>query len=291
MLMKLLSLLAAGKGGAVAAAVLVAGATTVGVATTDPNVQETLNDVRAAVTSVVSPGMSELAKAGKIHGDCDGGQPVVVAQRNAADKLLRLAWSEQRKALTELRGGGGKDVDHKAANEILRKADGELRDVLTAALNEVAKQTLGREGQIKETASASPSASPSPTASPSPSGSPTAKPSCTPKPSASPSASPEASASPSGSGKPDERGRAAVAARVTLDAALAGIVEKATADMQKIADDAKKAIGELEPAQRGKPSDKPGGKPSEQPSKPEDHDGGKPSEKPGGRPSSPPGRP
>src|SRR6266511_1117246 len=184
MLTKLLSLLVASKGGAVAAAAIVAGATTVSVMTTSPEVQ----DAVSALSGIVSPGMSELAKAGKVHGDCEGGQPVVVAQRNAADKLLRDAYQDEHKRLVDLRGG--KDTDHQKANEILQSADRELRGVLTQALNDVARETLGREGQLKLSSpsptptEASPTATPTPTPTATPATTETPKPSCTPTPTA-----------------------------------------------------------------------------------------------------------
>ena len=282
MLTKLLSLLAASKAGGIAAATIVAGATTVSVMTTSP---EALDAVSQTVSGFVSPGMSQLAKAGKIHDDCEGGQPVVVAQRNAADKLLRDAHQDEHKRLVDLRGG--KDVDHQKANEILQKADRELRGVLTQALNDVGRETLGREGQLKLSSpsptptEASPTATPTATPTGSPAATETPKPSCTPKPSASPSPA----ASPSGSPTADAQGRAAVAARVTLNATLQAIVDKAKADMKQVVDKAETDVAALPAAERGKPEDK--GKPESQPGKAEDK--GKP-ESPGNKPSTPPGK-
>jgi hypothetical protein len=293
MLFKLLSLLGAGKGGVVAAAAIVAGVSTVNVATM-PEFQEGLREVVAAVSTVMSPGMSQL-KNGR---GC--GQPVVVAQRNAADKLLRDAYQSSHRELTDLRGG--KDVDHQKASEIVKDAQEELREVLRTSLNEVAALTLGREGQLKdksgdddETASPSPTPTGSPITtfepSPSPSSSPTASPSASPSPEQScpPEASetPEPSPSPDASPDTSPRGRAAVAARVTLDPALAAIVEEAKTDMKAIVDKAKDDVSKLDPVERGKPEDK---------GKPESDEGtsdqrGKPSDKPGGRPSPRPGRP
>jgi hypothetical protein len=294
MLGKLLSLLVAGKGGGLAAATIVAGATTVSVMTTSPEVQDAVN----ALSQITSPGMSQLAKN---RGDCpDGGQPVVVAQRNAADKLLRAAYQDEHKRLVGLRGG--KDVDHQAANEVLRTAERDLRAVLTQALNDVARETLGREGHLKlSDASPTPtssteSPSPSPTATPtgSPTTTETPKPSCTPKPSASPTPASTASpaASPTGSPAAEARGRVAVADRVTLDAKLQGIVDKAKADMKQVVDKAEADIAALPAAERGRPGDK--GKPSAVPGTAADKkpaDAGKPSDRPGGRPSDVPRRP
>lgn len=295
MLTKLLSLLVASKAGALAAATIVAGATTVSVMTTSPEVQDAVSSLSGIVSS---PGMSQLAKAGMVHDDCEGGQPVVVAQRNAADKLLRDAYQDEHKRLVDLRGG--KDVDHQAANEVLRVADRELRGVLTQALNDVARETLGREGQLKSpeaSPSASPSgspaatASPAPTASVSPSGSPSPGPSCTPKPSASPTPTPSASpASASPRGSPS--GRVAVANRVTLSATLQAVVDKAKMDMRAIVDKAEDDLEALPTPEHRKPADK--GKPESQPGKAEDKkpaDAGKPSDRPGGKPSNAPAKP
>ncbi len=278
MLTKLLSLLVASKGGAVAAAAIVAGATTVSVMTTSPEVQ----DAVSALSGIVSPGMSELAKAGKVHGECEGGQPLVVAQRNAADKLLRDAYQDEHKRLVDLRGG--KDTDHQKANEI-------LQSVLTQALNDSARETLGREGQIKfaeptPTSTSSATPTPTPTATATATASPTATPTCTPKPTATATATPTATAPPTGSPSSEDRGRAAVAARVTLNATLQGIVDKAKTDMAKIVDDAATALAALEPAQHGKPGEH--GKPEDSGAQPATTERGKSGEH---KPSSAPGRP
>ncbi|MBI4347419.1 MAG: hypothetical protein HY553_11220 [Elusimicrobia bacterium] len=269
--------------------------------TTSPEVQDAVSSLSGIVSS---PGMSQLAKAGTIHDDCEGGQPVVVAQRNAADKLLRAAYQDEHKRLVDLRGG--KDVDHQAANEVLRVADRQLRGVLTTALNDVARETLGREGQLKASPSASPTATgtasptptPTPTATATSTASPTATPTCTPQPSA--TATPTATATvtatatatPAGSPSPEARGRVAVAARVTLSATLQAMVDKAKTDMKTIVDKAETDLAALPPAERGKPAEK--GKPESQPGRADDKQNaehGKPSERPGGRPSGVPGKP
>jgi hypothetical protein len=278
MLSKLLSMLVASKGGAVAAAAIVAGATTVSVATTTPEIQDAVN----AVSGIVAPGLSQSARAK----DCDGekGQPVVVAQRNAAAKLIRDAYQDEHKRLTDLRGG--KDVDHQKANEILQKADRDLRGVVTQALNDVAAQTLGREGQLKVEFT-EPGPTDSAGASPSP------KPSCTPKPSASPTATPTPSPTPTptptGSPTAEQRGRVEVASRTTLTPALSAIVTKAKADMRTVVDKAKTDVAALPAAEhgksgeQGKPEDK--GKPEDQRGKSEDQTDEH------GKPSTPPGKP
>jgi hypothetical protein len=299
MLSKLLSLIVAGKGGAAAAAAIVAGATTVGVMTTSPEVQDTMNAFSQTVSGIVSPGMSELAKLGKIHDECEKGQPVVVAQRNTADKLLRDAYQDEHKRLTGLHGG--KDVDHQKANDILQKAERDLRGVLTTALNDVARDTLGREGQLKEKeseatsiATATPTLAPAVTTAPTATETPIPKPSCAPKPSASPAAAP----APSGSPSAEQRGRVEVASRVTLNAKLQGIVDTAKVDMKKIVDTAETDLKALPAVEHGKSGDK--GKPEDERGKPEDKgkpeekkdaEHGKPSERPGVRPSSAPAKP
>lgn len=293
MLFKLLSMLAAGKGGAVAAAAIVAGVTTVGVATT-PQVQDGVQQVVAAVANV--PGMSGLAKAGKIH-DCDKGQPLVVAQRNATDKLLRDAEKAAHKELNDLRAGG-KDVDHREANKIVNGAQEEVRQVLRTSLNAVAALTLGREGQLKDKDKAEDdeTASPSPTATPTATPSATATPTPTPtfsesrngaSPSATPtgSPSPKPTCDPSSTPSPDQT------------AALTAIVDKAKADMKTIVDETKDALAELEPAERGKSDREKGKDKGDADDEDDDEDGssedssgerGKPEGK--GKPSSPPGR-
>ena len=247
MLAKLLTLLTASKGAAVAA-VLVVGAATVTVGASSPEVQDTVRQAVDAVTQTVTGTSTDAAKRA---GDCDRGQPAVVAQRNAATKLIDAAFQTDQKSLEELRGKG---VDNKAAGDLIKTADDQLKDARTKALNDVA---------------AKPSTSPAPSAS------------------ACPSEAPEASGSakPSGSPKPSEQGRVAVADRTTLDANIKAIVDKAVADMDKIVKDAQAKVGALPSPEHGKPSDQPGGKPSD---KPGNDDHGKPSDAPGGKPSGSP---
>lgn len=267
MLAKLLTLLTASKGAAVAAA-LVVGAATVTVGASSPEVQET---VRQVVQTVSGNQTSDSAKS---QDGCDHGQPVIVAQRNAATKLIDAAFQTDQKTLEQLRGKG---VDNKAAGDIIKTADDQLKDLRTKALNDVAALTLGRDGQNKPSGSASPkpSSSPAPSASACPSAAPEASES--PKPSGSPKAE--------GSAKPSEQGRVAVADRTTLDASIRSIVDKAIADMDKLVKDAQAKVGALPSPEHGKPSDQPGGKPSDKP-----NDNGKPSDAPGGKPSESPKR-
>ena len=283
MLSKLLSLLVAGKGGAIAAAAIVASATTVNVLTTSTDLQDGMNNVVSAVQQVIGVSRSvdedtDLDEDGdhKVRSDCEHGQPVVVAQRNAADKLLRAAYQDEHLRLEHARGGG-KDVDHQKVNEILQKADRDLRGVLTTALNDVARNTLGREGQIKP--SGTPAATPTFTVTPSPTptfvaptdGSPTAtpKPTCSPRFSATPTGTPGTTPTPTPTATPTAtatatstatvHGREEVASRVTLDAALQAIVDKAKADMKAIVDTALADIAALptpspKPTDHGKPA-------------------------------------
>ncbi len=254
MLAKLLTLLSASKGAAVAAAVVL-GAATVTVGASSPEVQDAVQNVVNVVTGNAT---SDTARSFK--NDCDHGQPAVVAQRNASTKLIDATFQQDQKALETLRGKG---VDNKAAGDLIKTADDQLKDVRTKALNDVAAAlSFGREGQNK------------------PSGSPSAKPSSSPAPSASaspcPSSSPEASESPKpsgspkaeGSAKPSEEGRVTVADRTTLDANIKAIVDKAIADMDQIVKDATAKVGALPSPDRGggKPSDNPGNKPSGNPS-------------------------
>ena len=268
MLAKLMALLAATKGATVAA-VVVLGAATATVGATSPEVQDTVKQAVEAVTGQTAD-----------KNDCDKGQPAVVAQRNAATKLIDAAFQKDQKALEDLRGKG---VDNKAAGDLIKTADGQLKDLRTKALNDVAALTLGRDGQNKPSGSptAKPSGSPAPSASPCPSESPEASESAKPSESPKPSGSPKAE----GSAKPSEQGRVAVADRTTLDANIKAIVDKAIADMDQVVTDATAKVGALPTPDHGKPSDQPGagdhGKPSEVPAlNPSDQTGGKPSASP-----------
>src|SRR6266540_2560063 len=119
MLAKLLAYLAHAKGASIAIVVTVSAATaTVGAAT--PEVQDAVRDIAAAV------GL-DIHGANALRG-CDDqtGQPAVVAQRNAADKLLRAAYEVDHKALIDLRGG--KDQDNKLVGDVVRNYDDQLRD-------------------------------------------------------------------------------------------------------------------------------------------------------------------
>jgi len=231
MLAKLLALLAATKGATVAA-VVVLGAATLTVGATTPEVQDAVKTFTQTLTV-----QSEQTD----RSDC-GGQPAVVAQRNAATKLIDAAWQEDHKGLEDLRGKG---VDNQAAGALIKTADDQLKDLRTKALNDVAALTLGREGQNKASGSPAPSKSPKPSASPCSSESPEAA-----KPSASPKAEDGA--------KPSQEGRVTVAERTTLDANIKAIVDKAVADMAAVLKDAQAKVGAVPPAEHGKSSEKPG---------------------------------
>ncbi len=273
MVAKLLSLLAAAKGATVAT-VVVAAAAVATVGATTPEVQDAIRDAASAVGLHAADQDSE----------CGRGQPAIVAQRNAADKLLRDAYQRNHKALLDIRQSD-KDHDNQAVNEVVRKYDDLLRDRLNTALNAIGADTLGREGQNK--ASESPktsSSSSSPSASP-----PTPKPTCIPAPSGATGSSGStgstgatgasgATGAGAASPSPKEEGRVTVANRTTLDPAIKTIVERAVADMDALVGKAKADLAKLPPTEHGKPSDQPG-------NKPEDKGGGKPSENPGNKPS------
>lgn len=241
MLAKLLTVLSATKGATVAAAIVL-GAATVTVGSSSPEVQDTVNTVVQAVTGQATT--SDSARRGGT--DCEHGQPAVVAQRNAATKLIDAAFQKDQKALEQLRGKG---VDNKAAGDLIKAGDDQLKDLRTKALNDVAALTLGREGQNKPSGSPKPSASPAPSASPCPSSSPEAAE--TPKPSGSPKAE---------GARPSEQGRVTVAERTTLDANVKAIVDKAVADMDAVVTDVTAKVGALPTPDHGKPT----GNPSEE---------------------------
>src|SRR3954468_24412916 len=217
MLGNFVAMLAHAKGAAVAVVFIAGAATaTVGV-TTNAQVQDTISNVTTSLGTTLSAVTQNAARSCTNSDEDKGGQPEVVAQRNAADKLLRDAWNDDHKKLVSLRGG--KDVDNKAVGDIVKTYDDKLKDTLDAALVKVAALTLGRDGQVRKaeaSATASGSGSPQPSDSPKTSASPASaspKPSCSPKPSDSaaaattkPSASPNTSESPkaSGSGKPED---------------------------------------------------------------------------------------
>ncbi len=245
MLAKLLAYLAHAKGASIAIVVTVSAATaTVGAAT--PEVQDALRDVAAAVGI-------DIHGANALRG-CDDqtGQPAVVAQRNAADKLLRAAYEADHKALIDLRGG--KDQDNKLVGEVVRNYDDQLRDALNKSLADVAALTLGREGQVRKAESASPAivvggATPATAV-----GTTTACPATD----TTANSSPKPSKSPKPSGSP-EQGRVAVADRTTLNDALQAIVDKTTEDMKTLVEKATDEVAKL-PAPEvkgGKPSAKP----------------------------------
>ena len=245
MLAKLLAYLAHAKGASIAIVVTVSAATaTVGAAT--PEVQDAIRNALRGC-------------------DDQTGQPAVVAQRNAADKLLRAAFEVDHKALIDLRGG--KDLDNKLVGDVVRDYDDQLRDTLNKSLIDVAALTLGREGQVRKAESASPAAVVGGGATPA-----TAVGTTTTCPATDTAAnsSPKPSKSPKPSGSP-EQGRVAVANRTTLNDALQAIVDKTTEDMKTLVEKATAEVAKVPAPERGKTTDT-GNKPEDK--------GGKPSAKP-----------
>lgn len=266
---KLIALLAHAKGAA-AATVFIAGGVTATVAATNPEVQDTVSNVTTSISSTLSA-VTQLSPKCTVAEDAKngGGQPAVVAQRNAADKLLRDAWNTDKHKLNDLRGG--KDVDNKTANDIVKKYDDQLKDALDKALNDVAALTLGRSGQLAKDGTSSASSSDGSESA----GTKTPKPTCPPS-SGNPSdgSSSTAPRDGSASGSPSDgtdsaKGRVAVANRTTLTADIKAIVDQAIKDMDKLVTDATKAMDAAKlvapstdrggkPEDKGKPSDKPG---------------------------------
>lgn len=259
MLAKLLAMLAQAKGASIAIVVTVSAATaTVGAAT--PEVQNAVRDVAAAV------GLDLTDTHGARTCADDQGQPEVVAQRNAADKLLRAAYEVDHKALTGLRGG--KDQDSKLVGDVVRDYDDQLRGKLNKALVDVAAVTLGREGQVRKAESVSPAVvvgGATPATAVGTTTCPTTDTTTTANSSPKPSKSPKPTGSP-------EQGRVAVANRTTLNDALQAIVDKTTEDMKTLVETATTEVAKVPAPVRGNsgdngnaPADK--GKPSAKPTK------------------------
>ncbi len=272
MLREIASLLATAKGAA--AATLIAGSTVAGGAVaTVPEVRAAVVESASAVTLTLGSAVAAVAKAANERraADTSCGKPEQVAQRNEADKQLRDAFHDDHKALTDLKGG--KDTDHQKLNAVVKRAQDELRSVLTVALVDVARETQGRTGQVAK-ANASASAQPN-----------TATTITSPSPSARVTFSEAQQTTSTGDTvactETDEK-----PADVTLNAKLAAIVAKATADMDAIVEKAVTDAGAVPPAERGKPS----GDPARGADKKSDPPKGQPSDRPGNKPSTPPGR-
>jgi hypothetical protein len=245
MLAKLLAYLAHAKGASIAIVVTVSAATaTVGAAT--PEVQDAVRDVAAAL-GLDTHGANALRGC-----DDQTGQPAVVAQRNAADKLLRAAYESDHKALIDLRGG--KDQDNKLVGDVVRSYDDQLRDALNKSLTDVAALTLGREGQVRKAESASPAVVVGGATPATAVGTTTACPATD----TTTNSSPKPSKSPKPSGSP-EQGRVTVADRTTLNDALQAIVDKTTEDMKTLVKKATDEVANLPTPEvkGGKPSAKP----------------------------------
>jgi len=188
-------------------------------------------------------GMAAASHTGedRDRGECETGKPVMVAQRNEAAHQIRAAYKDEHHRLADARGG--KAVDHKAANAVLRDADRELREVVAQALDDVAALTLGRNGHLRDR-SPEPTGTPTPTPVPTPTPTPTAKPTCAP------TASPT-----SGTDDKDadvDHGRTPV----VLGAGLQLIVDEAISEMKAITDKALADVGALPAAEHkgAKPS-------------------------------------
>jgi hypothetical protein len=243
MLAKLLAYLAHAKGASIAIVVTVSAATaTVGAVT--PEVQDAVRDVAAAI-GLDTHGANALRGC-----DDQTGQPAVVAQRNAADKLLRAAYEADHKALIDLRGG--KDQDNQRVGEVVRNYDDQLRNALNTSLADVAAVTLGREGQVRKEESTSPAVVVGGATPPTAVG--TSTPCQATDTNANSSPKPSTSPKPSGS---HEQGRVTVANRTTLNDELQAIVDKTTADMKTFVEKATGEVAKVPAPERGKPSAKP----------------------------------
>src|SRR5258708_13244948 len=97
MLAKLLTLLSASKGAAVAAAVVL-GAATVTVGASSPEVQDAVQNV---VQTVTGNATSDTARSFK--NDCDHAQPAPVAQPTAATHLTAATFQQHQTALNHPR--------------------------------------------------------------------------------------------------------------------------------------------------------------------------------------------
>jgi hypothetical protein len=273
MLREIAALLTTAKGAA--AATLIAGSTvTGGAVATMPEVQTAVVERANSVTATLGSAVAAVAKAAKERRDADTscGKPEVVSQRNEADKQLRDAFHEDHQALVALKAV--KDTDHQKMNAVVKKAQEELRSVLTAALVDVARETQGRTGQVARAnvaAAAAASASPAPSASPSPT------PVTFSEALTTTSTAPVGACDESAGAKED----------VTLNATLQAIVDQAVLDMDAVVETAATDAGAVPPAERGKPSedaeratgkDKKDGEPK------------KSGEPKGNKPSTPPGR-
>ena len=193
---------------------------------------------------------------GTVQAEAGCGQPEVIAQRNAADKLLRIAGNEQHHRLTELRGG--KDVDHTAANALIGDADEQLRDTLRAALDEVGALTLGRNGHAD---SADEEVAPDEETTEDTENENTNEDTddedadedaCEATEDEDSEDQDADEDSDEDHGKPELTGRAMVAARVTLNETLQAIVDAAVEEMTGIVDDAVDAVADLDPVTHGR---------------------------------------
>ena len=273
MLREIATLLSTVKGAA--AATLIAGtAVTGGTVAAVPEVREAVTESVTAVTTTLGSAVAAVAKAANERraADTTCGKPEQVAQRNEADKQLRDAFHDDHKALTDLKGG--KDTDHQKLNTVVKKAQDDLRSVLTVALVDVARETQGRTGQVAKANAAS--ADQSVTSATSASASPKPSASASPRITFSEAQQTTSTGDTVACAETDEK-----PADVTLNAKLAAIVDKAVKAMDAIVEKATTDAGAVPAAERGKPSGD---------NKPADAQKRQPSDKPGGKPSTAPGR-
>lgn len=272
MLREIASLLTTAKGAGAAA--LLAGTTvTGGAVATVPEVQTAVVERASAVTTTLGSAVAAVAKAAKERRDADTscGKPEVVAQRNEADKQLRDAFQEDHKTLTGLKAA--KDDDRQKLNAVVKKAQEELRAVLTTALVDVARETQGRTGQVAK-ANAAANAAPSASASPTP---------VTLSEALTTTSSETVGGCDAAAGQKED---------VTLNATLAAIVDEAIADMDAVVEKAVTDAGAVPPAERGKPSDDAERTTGNDKDKDKDKkdDAKKSGEAKGNKPSTPPGK-
>jgi tetrahydromethanopterin S-methyltransferase subunit H len=132
MLSKLLSALAHAKGAA-AATVVAAAAVGTGVAASNQDVQNAINDTIKNVTQ-----QSDTS---------DTNQPAVVTARNKADADLRAQFQIDQQALEKLHSTHVDSASRATLESTLKTDDAALRAELTKALDKVATWTIGREGR------------------------------------------------------------------------------------------------------------------------------------------------
>jgi hypothetical protein len=132
MLSKLLTALAHAKGAA-AATVVAAAAVGTGVAATNQDVQNAIDETIKNVTQQSDTN--------------DPNQPAVVTARNKADADLRAQFQVDQQTLEKLHSTHVDSASRATLDDTLKTADAALRAELTKALDKVATWTIGREGR------------------------------------------------------------------------------------------------------------------------------------------------